>query len=126
MEKRRKLDKPLGIDLLTTDTRPIKATKLAIDTNRAKEIAIENYKTGKVTAVAAILKVFGEILNNSRSTNTGKSLSKPNTRLYPKKKGLNRSFKHHGGFHEPSSDASERLIVKQKYYQGIARHRIEW
>jgi hypothetical protein len=48
----------LGIYLKSTDTHPIKATKLAPDTIRANEIAIENSKTGKVTAILAILKVF--------------------------------------------------------------------
>jgi len=48
--------------LKSTDTHPIKATKLALDTIRANEIAIENSKTGKVTAAVAILKVFGNIL----------------------------------------------------------------
>ena len=42
------------------ETHLIKATKLALDTIRANKIAIENSKTGKVTAVVAILKVFGE------------------------------------------------------------------
>ena len=75
---------------------------------------IENSTTGKVTAVVAILQVFGDTLNNSRNANPGKTLSKPNTRLNSKKKGLHRSFKHHGGFREHSSNASDRLIVKQK------------
>jgi hypothetical protein len=67
-----------------------------------------------VSAVVAILKVFGDKPNNSRNANPGKSLSKPNKWLNLKKKGLNRSSKHLGGFHETSSDASERLIFKQK------------
>jgi hypothetical protein len=92
----------------------MKATKLAIDVSKANKIAIETSKTGKVTAVVAILKVFGDIPNNSRNDNPGKLLTKPNKRLNSKKKGLNRSSKHHGGFCKPSSDASERLIVKQK------------
>jgi hypothetical protein len=41
-------------------------------------------------------------------------LSKPNKWLNSKKKDLNRSFKHLGGFREPVNDASERLVVKQK------------
>jgi hypothetical protein len=56
VDKRLKLKQPTGVDLKSTDTRPIKATKLALDTIRANEIAIENSKTGKVTAVVAILK----------------------------------------------------------------------
>jgi len=56
VEKRIKLVQPSGVQLESTDTRPIKATKLALDTIRVNEIAIENSKTGKVTAVVAILK----------------------------------------------------------------------
>ena len=81
---------------------------------RANEIAIETSKTGKVTAVVVILKVFGDKPNNSRNTNPGKLLSKPNKWLNSKKKGLNRSSKHFGGFREPANNASERLVVKQK------------
>ncbi len=58
VDKRLKLEQPTGIDLNSTDTHPIKATKLALDTIRANEIAIENSKTGEVTAVVAILKIF--------------------------------------------------------------------
>jgi len=53
-----KSEQPSGIHLKSTDTCLIKATKLALDTIRANEIAIENSKTGKVTAIVAILKVF--------------------------------------------------------------------
>jgi hypothetical protein len=67
LDKRLKLEQPSGIDLVYTDTRPIKATKLALDTIKANEIAIENSKTGKVTAVIAILKVFGDKISNSRN-----------------------------------------------------------
>jgi len=58
---------PSGIHLKSTDTRPVKATKLALDTFRANKIAIEISKTGKVTAVVAILKVFGENICNSQN-----------------------------------------------------------
>ena len=71
VDKRIKLEQPSGIQLKSTDTRPIKATKLALDTIRANEIAIENSKTGKVTAVVPILKVFGDNTRNSRSANPG-------------------------------------------------------
>jgi hypothetical protein len=62
-------DQPSGIHLDSTDTRPIKATKLALDTIRANEIAIENPETGKVTAVVTMLKVFGDKIKNSRNAN---------------------------------------------------------
>jgi hypothetical protein len=67
VDKHLKLEQPAGIDLKSTDTRPIKATKLALDIIRANETVIENSKTSKVTAVVAILKVFGD-KSNSRKT----------------------------------------------------------
>jgi hypothetical protein len=85
VDKHLRLEQPTGIDLNSTDTRPINATKLALDTIRANEIAIENSKTGKVTAVVAILKVFGD---NSNSRNS-KLLIKPNKWPNSKKKDLN-------------------------------------
>ena len=60
VDKHLKLNQPSGNHLKSTDTHPIKATKLTLDTIRATEIAVENSKTGKVTAVVAILKVFGD------------------------------------------------------------------
>ncbi len=94
----------------STDTRPIKATKLALDFIRANEIAIENSKTGKVTAVVAILKSLGD-KSNSRNS---KMLIKQNKWLNLKKKDLNQSNKHLNGLCEPVSDVSKRLIVKHK------------
>jgi hypothetical protein len=69
LDKRLKLEQPLGIDLRSTDTRPIKATKLALDIIRANEITIETSRTGKVIAVVTILKVFGDKFTNSRNAN---------------------------------------------------------
>ncbi len=88
VDKHLKLEQPSGIDLKSTDTRPIKATKIAFDIIRANEIAIENSKTGKVTAVVAILKVFGD-KSKSRSSIPRKLLIKPNKWLNSKKKDLN-------------------------------------
>ena len=84
VDKRIKLVQPSGVQLKSTDTRPIKATKLALDTIRANETAIENSKTGKVTAVVAILKIFGDNIRNSRNANPGKLLNKPNKRIFSK------------------------------------------
>jgi hypothetical protein len=67
VDKHLKLKQPTGINLNSTNTRPIKATKLALDVIRANEIAIENSKTGKVTAVVAILKVSGNKSNSGNS-----------------------------------------------------------
>jgi hypothetical protein len=114
VDKRLKLKQPTGVDLKSTDTRPIKATKLALNTIRANEIAIEKSKTGKVTAVVTILKVFGDIICNSRNANPEKLLSKPNKRLNSKKKRLNIPLKCHNRLSESVSDTSKRLLVKQK------------
>jgi len=116
-DKRLKLEQPIGIHLISTDTRPIKSTKLALDTFRANEIAIENSKTGKVTAaVVAILKIFGANVNNSRNANPKKLLNKPNKwlNLKKKKKALNRPKKHLKGLCESTNDASKGILVKQK------------
>jgi hypothetical protein len=63
VDKSLKLEQPMGIDLKSTDTHPIKAPKLAHDVIRANEVTIEHSKTSKVTAVVAILKVFGDESN---------------------------------------------------------------
>jgi len=125
-DKHLKLEQPNGIHLISTDTRPIKATKLAPETSRANEIAIENSKTGKMTAVFAMLKVFGDKINNSRNANLKKLLNKPNKWLNSKKKALNRPKKHLKRLHKSIDDASKGILVKQKNYKGTAQHRIEW
>ena len=79
---------------------------------------LKKSKTGKVTAVVAILKVFGDKIGNSRNANPGKLLIKPIRKLNLKKKRLNRPLKCHDGLSESVSDISERLIVKQKNYKG--------
>jgi len=102
-DKRLKLEHPTGIHLKSTDTHLSKSTKLALDTIRANKITIENSKTGKVTAIGAIRKVFGDKINNL-----------PNKWLNLKKKALNRPKKHLTGLHESIDDASKGLLVKQK------------
>ncbi len=82
VDKCLKLEQPTGIDLKSTDTRPTKATQLALYVIRANEIAIENSKTSKVTAVVTILKVFGD-KSNSRNS---RLLIKPKKWLNSKKK----------------------------------------
>ncbi len=72
VDKRIKLEQSSGVQLNSIDTRPIKATKLAPDNIRANEIAIKNSETVKVTAVVAILQVFGDNTHNSRNANPGK------------------------------------------------------
>jgi len=72
-DNRLKLEQPNGIHLISTDTRPIKATKLAPETIRGNEIRIENSKTGKVSAVVALLKIFREHISTIRGTLIRKS-----------------------------------------------------
>jgi len=40
---------------MSSETRPIKVTNIDADKIRANKIAIENSKTGKVTAVGAVI-----------------------------------------------------------------------
>jgi len=53
---------------MSSETRPIKVTNLDSDKIRATEIAIENSKTCKVTAVVAVIFLFKDKLCNSWST----------------------------------------------------------
>ncbi len=66
-----------------------------------------------MTAVVAILKVFGD-KSNSCNSNPRKLRIKPNKWPNLKKKDLNQSNKHLNGLSKPVSNVSERLIVKQK------------
>ncbi len=54
---------------MSSETRPIKVTNLDSDKIRANEIAIENSKTGKVTAVVAVMYLYRDKQCNSRSAN---------------------------------------------------------
>jgi hypothetical protein len=61
---------------MSSETRPIKVTNLDSDNIRANEIAIENSKTGKVTAVVAVLYLYRDKQCNSRSANQKPTLAK--------------------------------------------------
>ena len=52
---------------MSSETRPIKVTNLDSEKIRANEIAIENSKTGKVTAVVAVMYLSKDKICNSRS-----------------------------------------------------------
>ncbi len=52
---------------MSLETRPLKVTNLDSETIRANEITIENSKTGKVTAVVAVMYLSKDKLCNSRS-----------------------------------------------------------
>ncbi len=91
----------------STDTRPIKATRTALNLVKAQQKATKNSETGKVTAVVAVMKIFGNKIVNSRKSKSGKMEIKPKTWLNLKKKHLNRSKLHHKGFGEPNNDPSK-------------------
>jgi hypothetical protein len=67
VDKCLKLDKPTGHNYMSSETRPVKVTNLDSDKIRANEIAIENSKTGKVTAVVTVIYLFKDKRCNSRS-----------------------------------------------------------
>jgi hypothetical protein len=61
VDKCLKLDKPFMSDLKSTKPRPIKVTEqIPISDNKADEKAVETVKTGKVTAVVAVLHLYGD------------------------------------------------------------------
>jgi hypothetical protein len=63
VDKHLKLDEPLGLNLTSTEPRPIKVTRTAAETISGEQKAIENAKTGKVIAVVAIMYLNGKIGN---------------------------------------------------------------
>jgi hypothetical protein len=81
---------------------------------KATKKSIENSKTGKVTAVVAIMKIFSKNFSNSQSSNSRKKSIKSNKRLNSKEKHQNSAKSHQIGLNEPAKNASEGLIVKKK------------
>ena len=68
LDKCFKLDKLTGINFTSSDTRLIKT---ALEIIKANDKLIENSKTGKVTAVLAIMKIFDKNFGNLRNFNSG-------------------------------------------------------
>jgi hypothetical protein len=72
VDKHLKLDKPLGTIYLSHKPRPIKVASTALsETTKADEIAIKTAKTGKVTAVVAVMSIFSEKRCKLRRANLG-------------------------------------------------------
>ncbi len=72
VEKHLKLDKPLDTIYQSTEHRPIKAANEArSEAKRADEVAIETAKTGKVTAVVAVMSIFSKKRCKLRSADCG-------------------------------------------------------
>ncbi len=60
VDKRLKIDKPLGTIYSLHIPHLIKVTNTALyETTKADEVAIKTAKTGKVTAVVAVMSIFG-------------------------------------------------------------------
>jgi hypothetical protein len=72
VDKRLKLDKPLVLNLTSTEPRPIKVSRTAAETTSGERKAIENAKTGKVTAVVAVMYLNWKTKINLRSANLQK------------------------------------------------------
>ncbi len=65
VNKHLKLDKPSMSDLQSTQPCPIKVTDFVSDSDRADVKALENAKTGKVTAVVAVMHLYGNAKGSS-------------------------------------------------------------
>jgi hypothetical protein len=72
VDKRLKLDKPVGLNLTSTEPCPVKVTRTAAETISGERKAIENAKTGKVTAVVAVMYLKGKTKVNLCSANSQK------------------------------------------------------
>jgi ribosomal silencing factor RsfS len=73
-------------DLQSTQPRPIKVTDSVPDSDRADVKALENAKTGKVTAVVVVMHLHGN--TKSRSINDNAKISAKKTKLESKSKKL--------------------------------------
>jgi hypothetical protein len=86
VDKHLKLDKPFTSDLQSTQLRPIKVTDSVSNSERADIKALENAKTAKVTAVVAVMHLYGKTMSRSISNNA--KISAKKTRLGSKSKKL--------------------------------------
>ena len=72
VDKRLRIDEPLGTINLSHKTRPIKVIDTALsETMKADEITIKTAKNGKVTAVVAVISIFSEKRCKLQSANLG-------------------------------------------------------
>ncbi len=86
VDKRLKLDKPFASDLQSTQPHPIKVTDSISNSKRADIKALENAKTGKVTAVVVVMHLYGN--TTSRSISDNAKISAKKTKLESKLKKL--------------------------------------
>jgi hypothetical protein len=64
-------------DLQSTQPRPIKVTDSVLHSDRADEKALENAKTGKVTAVVVVMHLYGNAKSRSINNNAKISAKRP-------------------------------------------------
>jgi hypothetical protein len=83
-DKRLKLDEPFLSDLQSTQPPLIKVTDQITISTRADEKALKIAKTGKVTAVVAVMNLYGNIKSNFITTSAKNSAKK--TKLGSKSK----------------------------------------
>ncbi len=91
VDKHLKLDKPFMSDLQSTQLGLINATDLVSNSNRADVKALENAKTGKVTAVVAVMHLYGNAKSSSINANSKMSAKKTKLGCKSKKFDLNLS-----------------------------------
>ncbi len=111
-DKRLKLDKPNGINLLSTDTRPIKVTKLVHNVpegSRDNKIDKIRQNTGKVTAIVAVMTVSCKKIKSSTTLNCKKSACAHKSNL---KQKHSKSCTYRPSKHDRST--SKELIVTNK------------
>ncbi len=94
VDKRLKLDEPFLSDSKSAQPCPINVTdQIPISNNRADEKALEIAKTGKVTAVVAVMHLYGNTKSNLITTSANNSAKKTKSGSNLKKLGLNQSKK---------------------------------
>jgi hypothetical protein len=101
-------------DLQSTQPHPIKVTDSVLHSDRADVKALENAKTRKVTAVVAVMHLYGNAKSRSINDNAKISAKKAELESKLKKLDLKRSEKCLQEADPPPTDTSKRLIVKQK------------
>jgi hypothetical protein len=90
VDKHLKLDEPFLSDFKSTQPRPIKVMDQTPNSdNRAYEKALEIDKTGKVTAVVAVMHLYGNNESNLVTASAKNSAKKTKLGSKSKKLGLN-------------------------------------
>jgi hypothetical protein len=100
--------------LQSTQPCPIKGTDSVSNSKRADAKALENAETGKVTAVVAVMHLYGDTTNRSISDNAKISASKTKLESKSKKLDLKRSKKGLKEAKLPPKHTSNRLVDKHK------------